>query len=110
MPDSHSDRRASENEPLRDAFDALVASLEQRQGDAVAQLALGACASHARRSGVTPERFIATLKRLLDSRPEVAARLASIALFRRRRSAYEEIVTWAIKAYFDDSGERASGA
>jgi hypothetical protein len=97
--ESH-DRRSSTNEPLRDAFDELVASLERREGDAVARVALRACAERARSSGIPPERFLVTLKRLLASRPDLMERLAAVALFRKRRNAYDEIVTWAIQAYF----------
>lgn len=94
------DRRSPANEPLRDAFDELVASLERREGDAVARVALRACAERARGAGIPPERFVATLKRLLSSRPDVMRRLATVALYRNRRNEYDEIVTWAIQAYF----------
>ncbi len=94
------DRRSSENEALRAAFDELVESLEQRQGDAVARLALRTCARHARERGIPPERFLVTLKRLLSSNPEILARLAAVAAFRARRSPFDEIVTWAIEEYY----------
>lgn len=97
--ESH-DRRTPGNEPLRDAFDELVASLERREGDAVARVALRACAERARDGGIPPERFLATLKRLLASRPDIMERLAVIALYRQRRNAFDEIVTWAIQAYY----------
>src|SRR5687768_10980298 len=63
------ERRSAGNEPLRDAFEELLVSLEQRQGDAVMHVALRACAERARASGMPPERFVATLKRVLASRP-----------------------------------------
>jgi hypothetical protein len=100
MSASTPERRAARNEPLRDAFEELLVTLEQRHGDAVMHVALRACAERARASGMPPERFVATLKRVLASRPEIVDRLAAIAVFRRRSSAYEEIVTFAIEAYY----------
>ena len=101
------ERRSATNESLRDAFEELLVSLEQRQGDAVMHVALRACAERARASGMPPERFVATLKRLLGSRPEIVERLAALAAFRRRSSAYEEIVTYAIEAYYGKTGDRS---
>ena len=94
------DRRSAQNEALRVAFDELIATLERREGDAVARLALRTCAEEARRREIPPERFLATLKRLLDSRPEIVQRLTALARFHRRGSAFDEIVTWAIEDYY----------
>lgn len=100
MTAENHERRSPGNEPLRDAFDELVASLERREGDAVARLALRTCATRARDGGIPPERFLATLKRLLASRPDILERLAAVAVFRGRRNAFDEIVTWAIQSYY----------
>jgi hypothetical protein len=106
MSPSTPERRAAGNEPLRDAFDELLETLELRQGDPMMHVALRACAERARASGMPPERFVATLKRVLASRPEIVDRLAAIAVFKRRSSAYEEIVTYAIAAYYGKTDER----
>ena len=106
MSASPPERRNARNEPLRDAFDELLVTLEQRQGDAVMHVALRACAERARASGMPPERFVATLKRVLASKPEIVDRLAAVAVFRRRNSAYEEIVTFAIEAYYGKTDDR----
>jgi hypothetical protein len=111
--DRQADRRSVHNVALRAAFDELALAVSRAYGEReseetlrgaskanAAYLAVSACARQARTHGVPPERFLVALKRFLERHPKLQHDLDELVAMGTRIDPREQLVTWAIAAYF----------
>ena len=110
------DRRSAQAAPLRVAFDELSRCLEEEADrtdprDESVRQSLRECAVIARRLGLRPEWFIVVLKRILNRRPDLQARLEAKSTHNARWSRGDNLISWAIAEYFTagrDASDRGS--
>jgi hypothetical protein len=111
--DRPADRRSVHNVALRAAFDELALCVSRAYGEReseatlrgaskanAAYLAVSACARQARRHGVPPESFLVALKRFLERHPKLQHDLDELVALDTRTDPREQLVSWAIAAYF----------
>jgi hypothetical protein len=103
------DRRSTEGAPLRVAFDELSRCLEEEahrahSRDESVRQSLRECAIIARGLGLRPEWFVVVLKRILNRRPDLQARLEERSTQDARWSRGDNLISWAIAEYFGAGG------